>query len=170
MLAGMRIGGEGSDQRLPAMLMPGGRTPNVAMDLLQRGQAAKVLEDPDAELDPAPEATERGRELLRVLQESCGSIEINRTFVPHYGDRYRYRLAISTAFTESTINQVVSKRMVKKQPIRWTARGAHHLHQMRTKALNGDLRHVFARDTPGCAPRRETTGRQRCPRFEMLSP
>jgi hypothetical protein len=115
------------------------------MDLLQRGQAVEVLEDPHAELDPAPEATERGRELLRILQESCGSIESTRTFVPHYGDRYRYRLAISTAFIESTINQVVSRRMVKKQQMRRTARGAHHLLPVRTKALNGDLRPVFAR-------------------------
>ena len=32
---------------------------------------------------------------------------------------------ISTAFVESTINQVVSKRFVKKQQMQWTPRGAH---------------------------------------------
>lgn len=41
---------------------------------------------------------------------------------------------ISTAFVESTINQVVSKRMVNKQQRRWTPRGAHLLLQVRVMA------------------------------------
>ena len=41
--------------------------------------------------------------------------EINWDFVPNYGDRYRYGEAISTAFVKSTVNQVISKRMAKKQ-------------------------------------------------------
>ncbi len=32
-----------------------------------------------------------------------------------------------TAFVESTVNQVISKPMVKKQQMRWTPRGAHLL-------------------------------------------
>ena len=51
--------------------------------------------------------------------------------------------AISTAFVESTINQVVSKRFVKKQQMQWTPRGAHLLLQTRTKVLNDDLEDVF---------------------------
>ena len=43
--------------------------------------------------------------------------EINRAFVPNYGDRYRHGEAISTAFVESTVNQVISKRMAKKQEV-----------------------------------------------------
>ena len=43
---------------------------------------------------------------------------------------------ISTAFVESTINQVVSRRFVKKQQMHWTLRGAHLLLQTRTKILN----------------------------------
>jgi len=34
--------------------------------------------------------------------------------IPNYGERWRYGETITTAFGESTINQVVSKRMVKK--------------------------------------------------------
>ena len=48
-----------------------------------------------------------------------------------------------TAFVESTINQVVSKRFVKKQQMQWTPRGAHLLLQTRTKVLNDDLENVF---------------------------
>jgi hypothetical protein len=40
-------------------------------------------------------------------------------------------------------NQVISKRMVKKQQMRWTQRGAHLLLQIRTKALNNELEEVF---------------------------
>ncbi len=35
-----------------------------------------------------------------------------------YGERYRRREAISSAFVESTVNQVVSKRRVNKQQMR----------------------------------------------------
>jgi hypothetical protein len=72
-----------------------------------------------------------------------------RAFVPNYGDRHRHGKAISTAFVESTVNQVVSKRMVKQQQMRWTQQGAHLLLQIRTQALNGDLRGNFCRWYPG---------------------
>jgi hypothetical protein len=32
-------------------------------------------------------------------------------FIPNYGERYRHGERISTGFVESTVNQVVSKRM-----------------------------------------------------------
>ena len=35
--------------------------------------------------------------------------------MPNYGDRYRHKETTSTAFVESTVNFVVSKRFVKKQ-------------------------------------------------------
>jgi hypothetical protein len=37
----------------------------------------------------------------------------------------------------------VSKRMVNKQQMRWTKRGAHLLLQTRTKTLIGELREAF---------------------------
>jgi len=46
---------------------------------------------------------------------------------------------ISTAFVESTVNQVISKRMVEKQQRRWIQRGAHLLLPVRTQVLNDDL-------------------------------
>lgn len=49
------------------------------------------------------------------------------------------------AFVESTVNHVVSKKMVKKQQIRWSERGAHHLLQVRTQVLNEDMRKTFCR-------------------------
>ena len=76
---------------------------------------------------------------------------LNRLILPPNQWRrycYRYGETISTAFVESTVNEVVSKRMVKKQQMRWTQRGAHLLLQVRTKTLNGDLKDTFGRWYP----------------------
>ncbi len=45
---------------------------------------------------------------------------------------------------EATVNQVISRRMVKKQQMRWSPRGAHLLLQVRTRVLNDDLAADFA--------------------------
>jgi len=45
--------------------------------------------------------------------------------------------------------KVVSKRMVKKQQMRWTPRGAQLLLQVRTRVLNDDLADQFRRWHPG---------------------
>ena len=50
---------------------------------------------------------------------------------------------------ESTVNQVISKRMVKKQQMRWTEWGARLLLQVRTRVLNEDLREMPHRWYPG---------------------
>lgn len=39
--------------------------------------------------------------------------------------------------------------MVKKQQMRWSQRGAHHLLRVRTKMLNDELRQTFAGWYPG---------------------
>jgi hypothetical protein len=75
-------------------------------------------------------------------------IRNNRDFIPNFGERYRQGETISTAFVESTINQVVSRRFVKKQSMQWTLRGAHLLLQVRTKVLNKELEDVFRRWYP----------------------
>jgi hypothetical protein len=46
------------------------------------------------------------------------------------------------------VNQVISKRMVKKQQMRWTPRGAHLLLQVRTRVLNDQLASDFRRWHP----------------------
>ena len=75
--------------------------------------------------------------------------------MPNYGDRYRNGEPISTAMAESTVNQVISKRFVKKQQMKWTKRGAHLLLQVRTHVLNGELREMFCRWYPGMTTREE---------------
>jgi hypothetical protein len=49
----------------------------------------------------------------------------------NYGARHRKGLPISSSIAESAVNQVVSHRMAKKQPMRWTDEGAHCMAQVR---------------------------------------
>ena len=89
------------------------------------------------------------RSALKAVKEFHSYIWANQAFIPNYGDRYRHDETISTAFVESTVNYVVSKRFVKKQQMRWTQRGAHLLLQTRVQVLNDDLRKTFVRWFPG---------------------
>ena len=65
---------------------------------------------------------------------------------------WRHGEAIASSFAESTVNQVVSNRMVKKQQMRWTELGAHRLLQVRARVLDQDLRARFRGWYPGMRP------------------
>ena len=102
---------------------------------------------PDDEREPG--------KLLAAVREFDAYLRANAGRIPNYGERHRAGEAISTAFTESAVNQVISKRMVKKQQMRWTPRGAHLLLQIRTRVLNDQLADDFHRWHPGfthCSP------------------
>jgi hypothetical protein len=88
------------------------------------------------------------REKVADIGEFESYIRNNEEFIPNFGERYRNGETISTAFVESTVNQVISKRKVKKQQMQWTPRGAHLLLQTRTKVLNNELEAVFRRWYP----------------------
>ncbi|MGI9284294.1 MAG: ISKra4 family transposase [Pseudomonadales bacterium] len=95
------------------------------------------------------EESEARSKLLKALREFNHYIDVNKPFIPNYGDRYRNGENIATGVVESTVNQVISKRLVKKQQMRWTERGAHLLLQVRTKTLNDELRPTFEGWYPG---------------------
>ena len=59
---------------------------------------------------------------------------------------------IASGFVESAINQVVSKRMVKKQQMDWSPRGAHSLLQIRTRVLDEECESTFRRWYPAFRP------------------
>ena len=98
-----------------------------------------VLFDLDTQRQRFPTAAK----LERGMTEFDTYIRNNQKFIPDFGERYRQGDTISTAFVESTINQVVSKRFVKRQQMQWSQKGAHLLLQTRTKVLDGDLESVF---------------------------
>ena len=89
------------------------------------------------------EPTEKQKKLLKNLEEFEIYIRNNAGFIPNYGASYRYGEAITIAFVESTINQIVSKRMIKKQQMRWSQQGAHWLLQVLTRVLNDELRETI---------------------------
>lgn len=107
-----------------------------------------MLEDLEAAVDEE-HPTAEGRKLAKWLHEFQRYIEINQAFIPNYGVRYQAGEPISSASAESTVNQVISKRMVKRQQMRWTQRGAHLLIQIRTQVLDDQWRTTFTQWYPG---------------------
>jgi hypothetical protein len=67
----------------------------------------------------------------------------NGHLIPNYARRRRAGQVISTAFVESLVNSLLSKRFAKKQSMQWTPGGAHLLLQVRIRTLNGDLAATF---------------------------
>jgi hypothetical protein len=120
-------------------------------------RALQIVEDLEWDLDAPTERSERAQKLLKSVGEFHHYIVANQAFIPNYGDRYRHGERIATSFAESTVNQVISKRMVKEQQMRWTPQGAHLLLQVRTRVLNDDLRPTFERWYPGLKPDSEPT-------------
>src|SRR5215467_1599253 len=110
-------------------------------------KALQVLECLELEVDA--QASPEARKLARTLHEFEQYIHTNHSSIPNYGDRYRNEEAISSAVAESTVNQIVSRRFVKKQQMRWTKRGAHLLLQVRTRVLDDTLTATFQRWYPG---------------------
>jgi len=115
-------------------------------------RALERIEDLQWDLELTAGEAENRTKLLKQLSEFNGYIQNNREFIPNYGERYRNKERISTGFVESTVNQVVSKRMVKHQQMAWTERGAHLLLQTRTRVLNGELEGTFRRWYPQFRP------------------
>jgi len=112
-------------------------------------QALQIVED--LEDDLAAAGAEQTK-LATALREFNGDIRANAAWNPNDGERYQAGETISSAFVESTVNQVVSKRMVKQQQMRWTPRGAHLLVQVRTRGLNDELADDFHRWYPAFTP------------------
>ena len=111
-------------------------------------QALRLVDELKTMLDGEELSSER-QKLLRTIRDLGNYIADNQTFIPDYGDRHRNGERISSAFAESAVNQLVSRRMIKRQQMYWTKRGAHLLLQVRAQVMNGDLRNTFRRWYPG---------------------
>ena len=123
--------------------------------LLWHGNVDEALDRIDRlwiDLDLISRRSGPADQLAAGISELRTYVRNNRESIPNYGERYRQGETISTAFVESTINQVVSRRFVKKQQMQWTLKGAHLLLQTRTKVLNNELDEVFRRWYPKFRP------------------
>ena len=86
---------------------------------------------------------DKRRKLVQHLSDMINYIDNNSHLITNYGEKYRYGETITTAFVESTVNEIVAKRMVKKKQMQWSQIGAHCLLQTRTAVLNDELRDHF---------------------------
>jgi hypothetical protein len=112
-------------------------------------QALQILDDLEFELELLEENGVVFNKLYLKVVEFKGYIKANQHYIVNYGDRYRNDETISSSFVESTVNEVISKRFVKRQQMRWTKAGAHQLLQVRIQVLNEELRTTFGRWYPG---------------------
>jgi hypothetical protein len=55
----------------------------------------------------------------RHVSDLIEYLHANRHALVNYGQRRHDGLPISTTFVESTVNDILSKRMIKKQQVRW---------------------------------------------------
>ena len=82
---------------------------HVEEDVLDIAEPDGLLEADEGPLPVPPQA----RKLLRHLREFGGYITDNARMIPNYAERRRNSEVVSTAFVESTVNQVVAKHCVK---------------------------------------------------------
>lgn len=121
----------------------------VAASPHTHGTGVGRADDTGRSLVCRPATVGRVKKLARALCEFAIYIDNNANAIGNYGARYRCGERISIGFVESTVNQVVAKRFVKKQQMRWTLRGAHLLLQIRAHVLNGELAEKFRQWYPG---------------------
>jgi hypothetical protein len=84
--------------------------------------------------------------LARLVKVTAGLVTYignNTAAIADYAQRWDHGEIISTAFAESTVDRVVSRRFAKKQQMQWSKKGAHLLLQTRTRTLDGTLHDLF---------------------------
>ena len=132
-------------------------------------RARQTVDDLIMDITDADGSVELAK-LGKAVREFGGYLTANASCIPNYGERRLAGETISTSFVESAVNQVISKRMVKKQQMRWSPRGAHLLLQIRTRVLND----TFTDDDGAPVPRpplhdRPSQAAYALPRFVPLS-
>ena len=83
------------------------------------------------------------RKLEDALLDVIRYLELNADSMPDYDQRYRSGSRISTGFAESAVNEIISKRMAKKQQMRWNRYTVQHFLDVRIQVLNGSLEDAF---------------------------
>src|SRR5580704_3156736 len=78
-------------------------------------EALKRLGDLLMELSLIEARSNAAKKVVDGLDDFRTYICNNREFIPNFGERRRQGETISTAFVESTINQVVSRRFVHRK-------------------------------------------------------
>jgi hypothetical protein len=86
------------------------------------------------------------------VSELLGYLERNQRALVHYAARRRQGAPISTAFVESAVNEIVAKRMNKKQQMRRNRATVQPFLQVCTAVLNDMLKDAFRKRYSGFPP------------------
>ena len=84
--------------------------------------------------------------------ELLAYLERNQAALVHYAARRQHGEPISTAFVESSVNEIIAKRMNKKQQMRWNRATVQPFLDVRTAVLNDTLEDAFRHRYPGFRP------------------
>jgi hypothetical protein len=84
----------------------------------------------------------------RHLHELLAYLEANQTALVNYASRRRHGEPISTAFVQSAVNEIVARRMIKKQQMRWNRWTVQPFLDVRVAVLNGTLLRSFRKVFP----------------------
>jgi len=106
---------------------------------------------------PLRDVTGIGR-LQQHASELLGYLERNEDALVPYAARRRRGEPISTAFVESAVNEIVAKRMNKKQQMRWSRVTVQPFLDVRTAVLNDTLEDAFRHRYPGFRPANDDQG------------
>jgi hypothetical protein len=87
-----------------------------------------------------------------ALLETIHYLELNAYSMHDCGKLFRAGQRISTGLVESAVNEIVAKRMVKKQQMRWTRYTVQGFPDTRIQVLNGTLEDAFRYGQKGFRP------------------
>ena len=134
---------------------------HVAMRVTVLKQQAKSMREEDPDLsDDANTLLERAKHFLWHGNVDCAletlgtlSFDLERhRRSPTITKLSRGVTEFDTYIQNNRINQVISKRFVKKQQMQWTPKGAHLLLQTRTRVLDDELEAAFRTWYPSFRP------------------
>ena len=124
---------------------------------LWRGQINRVVDQLERMTSEFAALREKGdlaaTRLLHLAQPLLTYVRSNQSAIIDYSARFRSGRRIASALAESAVSSLVARRMVKKQQMQWSKRGAHLLLQVRAAVLNGDFKERLAYKPPRPAHR-----------------
>jgi hypothetical protein len=92
------------------------------------------------------------KKLAHTLLETIRYLKLNADSMPDYVKWYHAGQRISTGFVESAVNDIIAKRMGKKQQMRWNRYTVQRFLDVRIHVLNGILEDAFHQWHKGFRP------------------
>jgi hypothetical protein len=95
--------------------------------------------------------------LRRGVKDLIEYLEASTAMLMNYGAPRRHGEPVSTVFVESAVNEIVSRRMIKKLQMRWNRWTVQSFLDVRVAVLNGTLEGAFRRSYPNFRPVNQNT-------------